>query len=267
MRRNIYEIIKAEKIDLKREYSRIFSIFYDDNYDMGYGAKASLENIVEENFGLLHPGFIGRCLSLDDFNESYNFSFEPMPDDFSLETLLDLSEYVVNFVSALMMSQIDDINIIELVNIKNHIDSCMEDIGYTSVEKEGIIIYTECSPEAISVAEISESKLAYSVLRYNHHLLKGNLDEKKVILKGMADDIENDRKKLNEINNSFSVKLFRMLNAFVRHNNDDNEYIMGLSKEELESIYDDIYQMWLLAKLQLDYYSYKDRIDRIINEL
>ena len=69
------------------------------------------------------------------------------------------------------------------------------------------------------------------------------------------------------INNSFSVKLFRMLNAFVRHNNDDNEYIMGLSKEELESIYDDIYQMWLLAKLQLDYYSYKDRIDRIINEL
>ena len=75
------------------------------------------------------------------------------------------------------------------------------------------------------------------MLRYNHHLLKGNLDEKKVILKCMADDIENDRKKLNEINNSFSVKLFRMLNAFVRHNNDDNEYIKGVSGYEVQPPY------------------------------
>ena len=63
------------------------------------------------------------------------------------------------------------------------------------------------------------------------------------------------------------MKLFRLFNTFLRHNNDDNNYIKSLSQEDLESIYDDIYQMWLLAKLQLEYYSYKNRIDDVIKEL
>ena len=267
LRKNIYEGLKSGKIDLKREYSRIFSIFYDRHYDMGYGSMASLEDIIEEKFRYLSPNLIGRCLSLDDFNDSYNYNFSSMPKNFSIDIILDLAEYVVNFVNALMMCQLGELNILELVNIKNHIDLCMDDIGYKAIEKEGIIIYLECSPAALSVAEITGDELSYSVLRYNHHTLKGNLTEKKMILKSMADDIENSRKVLKEINKSFTDKLFRMLNFFARHNNEDNEYLLNLNDEELESIYDDIYQIWLLAKLQLEYNCFKNRIETVLNSI
>ena len=40
-----------------------------------------------------------------------------------------------------------------------------------------------------------------------------------------------------------------------------------MNDEELESIYDDIYQMWLLAKLQLEYNCFKNRIDTVLNSI
>lgn len=41
-----------------------------------------------------------------------------------------------------------------------------------------------------AVAEIVDSKSAYAVVEYNHHLLKGNIAEKQRILKILADKSE-----------------------------------------------------------------------------
>jgi hypothetical protein len=57
-----------------------------------------------------------------------------------------------------------------------------------------------------------------------------------------------------------------MLQWFVRHNNEENPYIKSLSKEELENIYDDIYQMWLLAKLEIDNLERKNRVVEILKK-
>ena len=247
---------------LDKEYSRIYSLFYET--ETGYGIYESLESIVEDNFCALPRYLIGRCLSLDDFNITNGFYFVPQPNDFSIETLIEISEYVINFVIALMNS--DSVNVIDndtLYNVVMHIESCMEDVGYRRVDKEEIIIFVENNPAAVSVSEIVEPHLSYSVLEYNHHRLKGDLETKKIILKKMADDIEPEKSKLKSINNNFTSDIFQLFNAFIRHNNSDKDFISEMTDAELEEAYDDIYQMWLLAKLQLEYNSNSERIKKL----
>ena len=61
--------------------------------------------------------------------------------------------------------------------------------------------------------------------------------------------------------------LFQMLNRFIRHNNDDNTYINGLGQEELEAWYDDIYQLWLLAALEIDNFERKKRVTELLGKI
>ena len=154
-----------------------------------------------------------------------------------------------------------------LHKIEMHIESCMEDVGYKKAERDGIIIFVENNQAAISISEIVEPQLSYSVLEYNHYKLKGNLDRKKDILKNMADSIEHERNALKSINSNFTSDLFQLFNKFIRHDNSDNNYISSMSDSEIEKIYDDIYQMWLLAKLQLEQADRNDKIREIIKKI
>jgi hypothetical protein len=83
----------------------------------------------------------------------------------------------------------------------------------------------------------------------------------------MAADIEPQKNKLLDIDKDFGSQLFRLLNNFIRHNHDEKEYIVNLSKMELEEIYDDTYQMWLLAKLRLDNIERKKEFLKLIKHL
>ena len=154
-----------------------------------------------------------------------------------------------------------------LHKIEMHIESCMEDVGYKKVERDGIIIFVENDKAAISVSEIVEPQLAYSVLEYNHYKLKGKLDRKKDILKNMADSIEHERNALKGINSNFTSDLFQLFNKFIRHDNVDNNYISSMSDSEIEEVYDDMYQMWLLAKLQLEQAGRNDKIRGLIKSI
>ena len=58
-----------------------------------------------------------------------------------------------------------------------------------------------------------------------------------------------------------------MLQKFVRHNNEDNPYIASLSPVALETCYDDIYQMWLLAKLEIDNLERKKRVETVLQNI
>ena len=268
MRRNIYEVLKNGNIDIKKEYSRIYDLFYEVSFDSYYDQSVTLEDTVTEYFNMLNSNLIGRCLSLEDFNESYNYNFVPQPNDFSIEKLIEISEYVINFVRALMMATMyAHFEVQTLYKIEMHIESCMEDVGYKKVERDGIIIFVENDKAAISVSEIVEPQLAYSVLEYNHYKLKGNLDRKKDILKKMADSIEHERNALKGINSNFTSDLFQLFNKFIRHDNADNNYISSMSDSEIEEVYDDMYQMWLLAKLQLEQAGRNDKIRGLIKSI
>lgn len=104
-------------------------------------------------------------------------------------------------------------------------------------------------------------------MEYNHHKMKGDLESKLSSLKMMADDIESERKKLQEINNTLANQLFQLLNKFVRHTQSATPYINTMAPDELEDCYDDIYQLWLLAKLELDNLTRKERIVALLEKV
>ena len=115
--------------------------------------------------------------------------------------------------------------------------------------------------------DFEDEKLSYSVLEYNHFRLKGDLTAKLSILKLMADDIEPHRKSLEQVDSSLSNQLFQMLNKFVRHNITGNAFLDSITDEEKEQWYDEIYQMWLLAKLELDNVDRKRRVKDVLSKI
>ena len=53
----------------------------------------------------------------------------------------------------------------------------------------------------------------------------------------------------------------------VRHDSSQDTYISNMTSSNLEEVYDDIYQMWLLAKMQLEYSNRSKIIDELIKNI
>ena len=100
-----------------------------------------------------------------------------------------------------------------------------------------------------AAAEIVESKLAYEIIQYNHHLLKGDIEKKRRILKVLADKIEPMRTEFKKQQKNKELESdigFLLNNMNIRHNNLEGknavDYVKELSDEELEEWYDETYQ-------------------------
>lgn len=57
------------------------------------------------------------------------------------------------------------------------------------------------------------------------------------------------------------------MNKFVRHDHSQTPYIATMKDEEIEAVYDDIYQMWLLAKLEMDQVERGKRVKELLGEM
>ncbi len=281
MRRNIYEIIVSNRVILKNEYDRIYKFYFIENNIVYRGSDISLNSFIEINFRKIDTAFIRRTTSLKDFNMTYGFSnsstlgyeYVSAPEKFSLEFFIKFCEYIYNFtVQARKLFNDNSIAFYaqgreQVEFLYNIILSCLDELGYVPVQKNGIFIFCESSPQAVAVAETVDEELSIRVFEYNHYRLKGNLEEKLSILKAMADNIEPQRDALNSINQTLTSNLFQLLNKFVRHNNSKNVYISTLSPEEIEECYDDIYQMWLLAKLELDNVERSRKVKKLLGKI
>lgn len=126
---------------------------------------------------------------------------------------------------------------------------------------------------AISVAEstIIPENVSYKVIEYNHHRVKGDIETKKGILLKLVELLEPKRK---DLSNQLSSDLFYIINNFnIRHNNTDpndtskyNSKVAEMSADELEQIYDEVYQMCLLAFMELEHSERKGWIDELKKE-
>lgn len=262
-RRNFYEIITSNVFNLRAEYSRIYEVYYE-----GTSETYPISELVENSFADFPAYLVGRTISVEDFDNTFNFYFPERPTKLTAELLITFCEYILNMCEGLYYCGNIDEDDVETIQFQRRlIMSAMTELGMTLHQIDNIYIFVEEHPEVIAAVEVVKPELVGGILRYHHHSLKGDLNTKKNILKQMADDIEGERNILRSINSTLESQLYQMMNKFVRHAHSQTPHITTMSPEEIEICYDDIYQMWLLAKLEIDNLERKNRIASLLPEL
>lgn len=268
------QVLKNARIDIHREYDRLYNLFCLKKIDAYTDNQTTLMLFCYENF-LSFP-FRKTCISLDDFETTFGYHFEEYPPAFNLDYLVSFCEYTYNLICLIRQNSIN-YRTNELNNalwfFTKQVETVVEAIGYMPNTQGDITDFVPKDQAAISVAEIVEPELSYKVIEYNHHSMKGDLERKKAILVALGRKLEPKRGKLKQINDSLESNIFMLLNNMnVRHNNKEpgkkyKKYVAEMEDEELEQWYDDLYQMILLAFLELDHLDRKGRLEQLNENL
>ena len=83
-----------------------------------------------------------------------------------------------------------------------------------SMNQDGFVIYVEKLPAAISVAESEQipKEISYKMISYNHHSMKGNLQEKKNTILKFVELLEANQNQLFKVDSEFCSDIFYLLN-------------------------------------------------------
>lgn len=269
------QVLKSAKIDLRREYERLYGMFCLQKFANGSGGYVTLREICDARF--MDLPFRGTCVSLDDFDDFYGYDFKKNPSDVDINYLVSFCEYSYNIVKERkelnsILSFLDFGEIMKLYI--RQVLTVMESIGYMVNKQGGVSDFVPKDQVAISVAEIIDPSLSYRVIEYNHHSMRGDLERKKAILLALADKLEPERATLKSINATLESDLFCLFNNVkLRHNNADptGQYyrpiVAAMNEEEVETWYDETYQMCLVAFLELEQNDRKNRVNQLKKEL
>ncbi len=224
----------------------------------------SIEKFVDE-LGFKQWKGRGTCINCLDMRNSLNLDDILLIDNPTEEQVITFIEYVANI--KYLSETIELVDGFELhktpvsIALEDNLTSVMDWLNLEATifdEKEQVII-TEKSAKVTAVAEITSANISYQIVKYNHHTLKGDIEKKKAILLVLSNELEPKRKQLSSINIQLTTNIFYMLNNLnLRHNNrskkDKNykEYVAKMKKNKLEEWYDELYQMMLLAFLELE---------------
>ena len=265
------QVLNNASIDIRREYDRLYSLFCCQKLLDGMGNSYTLRDLCAVNF--INLPFRGTCISLDDFDDFYDYHFEKNPSGFNLDYLISFCEYSYNLaiynqginygIPLTMQTPPMQLYVQQVIKV-------IESLGYMMNSRKRITDFVPKDQAAISVSEIAGPELSYRIIEYNHHSMKGNIERKKAILTLLADKLEPKRERLKQINASLESDLFFLLNNLnIRHNNTSPEgknyiqFVADMKESEAEQWYDEIYQMCLLAFLELDHIERKKRVKNI----
>lgn len=271
MRKNFAEILKEVHIDLKEEYQKLYDMLFGKHLHTQEGALISVHDELGNTFNNFY--FRGTCLSIEEFDHKNGFEFQIEPENFSIDTLISICEYIYNMLNAYQaVGYLGPF--MQIINVQfclSQINAVIEAVGYMYSVENGFTVFVEKSPAAISVAETMPEGMSYKVIAYNHHSMKGNLEAKRNTLFLLSDMLEPKRPKLERIDSRFASDLFYAFNNFnIRHNNADfngkskfSQVIANMNNAELEYWYDETYQMCLLAFLRLEQAERKVKFDEV----
>ena len=265
-RKNIFDMV-AGAFDIEHELQRIRRLFEAEHpiYVLSARSNYSVFRYVDK-YGFYQWRNRGRCVDANDFLSilEYEELWKSAPTN--LQDLLTLIEIIYNF--CWIVKRADNTRVLLDRNQEKHFSvleetliACLSHYNHKGEYFSNLeqLIVIEDKPEATAVAEIIDNDLGYKVLRYNHYMLKGDLQAKKDILLALGADLEPKREQIKAIDKNLEDGIFYILNNLhLRHNNKaegDKHYkqaIADMDDGTLEHWYDELYQMILLAYLQLD---------------
>ena len=265
MRRTFAQALNSAKVNPKKEYSKLFDLFYGKDECDG----KSLADLISLNFEGFY--FRGTCLDLDEFDEEYGFRFVEQPQDFDIDYLVSFCEYIYNFVlhfeDRFFFGQLNKHFYLQ------HINKVIDALNYVQSSEDGLTIFVPRDNVALAVSELKQipENVSHKILAYHHHSMKRDIEAKKATLIVLANQLEPQEKALSQIDNSFKSDLFYAFNNLnIRHNNVDptdkryhKKFVAEMDAEELEHWYDETYQMCLLAFMRLEQKNRKKKFDEV----
>ena len=274
MRRTFADVLENNKVDIKKEYSRLYEMFYEC-----INSKFSLYTIIDSFFEEIW--FRRTCNSLKDFDDSYGFLFEKQPENFNIEYLINFCEYLYNIIYGFDPNgEIAFQGREKIHRLRIQLNKVIDLIEHTCIQNDkGLTILVPKSPQANLVSQCVSENLSYKILEYNHYSLIGNLDAKKSILLKIALELEPHRSLLKNIDTTLEKNLFVAFNNYnIRHNNcdslDKNNFVpqfSNMKEKEQEEMYDWTYNQSLIAFLKLEnndlntkFKDVKEKIDKKI---
>ena len=280
-RKSIFELYKQNNT-MERDFNRI-RLLLDSNHGVVskdfQGQDCSVKDIAADEFPQWKNR--GRCLNYDDFLSTIGIERIEKQAPYNENMFLLYIELTYNtwymadaYVSCHSYYYRWGKDGIQLREMMDEVLSEMNQKAYYDSETEQCLI-GEDSPQITAAVEATEPETASQILHYNHRQLAGKISEKKGILQNLAKYLEGRESELKPIN----MQLFTDLNtAFnnldIRHNNivqrdssDYKEKLAQMTPEELEKWYDDVYQLILLAILEMDNVDRRKRLRTLIQDI
>lgn len=278
MRRNFVDILNSAKINYKNEYNKLYQIMYVNEYPLNSFGKSTLHEYLDSIFSRFW--FAKTYLSLTEFDTINGFDFpDSNQQDITFDDLILIIEYFMNMMIGYKNIKYSVLTTRLLVDedfIIQHLHRVTDAIGYKVVSRDGLSVLVEKDAVVTAVAEseLIPEEISYRLITYNHHSMRGNLEDKKAIILQLANLLEGKQAKLSRVNSSLKNDLFYLFNNFnIRHNNCDRQSkdykpgIASMDKQELENWYDETYQMCLLAFMELEQADRKPKFDAIKTEI
>lgn len=278
-RKNIFEQL-AGVFDYQNELQRIDTLLTDKkgiSVNEGGCAKHYTVSVTQfvDDFAFSKWKNRSRCVDCRDMCEALDLLdfVDGVYDDPTEEEFLSYLEYAANILNLVQRVKSNNSFVFKCEKpyhmAKENVDICLNWLNFEAkdFDKQEKTLVVQKNAATTAVAELVDEELAYEIIHYNHYLLKGKVDSKKKILIKLGGDLEPRRAEIKSINKELEDSIFFMLNNLdLRHNNvsknDKNyrEFVANMEKDTLEGWYDELYQMILLAYLELDQ---KERILRV----
>lgn len=272
MRKNIFQILQ-EQFDMHTEINRIYEVFKSHLFNKNtfvYSPEKLVDEFVFQNWTQRN-----RCINTSDMKDSLGINSILRKEDPTMNELIIFLEYVENILNLAWKYKMnnDDVLYYPKYNIlRENLDDLLDRINHEKYvfDDEEMVLIAEKNAEATAVAEIVDTKTSLKVIKYNHYLLKGDIQAKKDIILELATKLEPKRKQLEKLDNKLSSNLFYLLNNLnLRHNNVDKtnknykDAVAKMRKDTLEKWYDETYQLELLAFLLLDNEKRNKKVDEL----
>lgn len=271
-RHNFFERMER-KIDFQFEYEKIENVVLNETN--GY---RTLEEEISANFRtwrfrrnfdsfLELREYLG--FKIDKIARGYTIAWTAVGEVNEADIFILYCEMITNMIYGVIEPDLRYSYARCISAVKRLIEYDLEQINhYIYRTEEGRYLVVQKNAATSAVADIVEPDLADAIIEYNHHLLKGDLKSKKMILKQIADALEPRRAELKAVNKTIENDFFYMVNTMnVRHNNCDasdsgkyNAKFAVLTDVKKEEWYDEIYQEGLVAFLLLEQVNREKRI-------